>query len=239
MTAMRSTWLCLVGLIGCGSVDTLEPRPSGQGGGGASGAAVSSTSSSSGGSCTKSAQCPSGSWCTTLGCNAPGTCVPLPTGCTDDCPGVCGCNDVTYCNACEAANAGFDVSVDEPCEGIASYRAVAWYGGLDHLILMKANVSDAICIRIYADAPTTSSLSIEMPEPWAVSQIHGAPLTADCLDETVPLSDPSSLEGVGTILWRGSPTIPCELTADVTIFLNSGFNPPELFQATLAVEGCE
>jgi len=37
-----------------------------------------------------------------------GVCTPRPDNCTKDCPGVCGCNGMFYCNACEAQRAGTD-----------------------------------------------------------------------------------------------------------------------------------
>jgi len=44
-----------------------------------------------------------------------GTCEQRPEVCTDDCPGVCGCDGMSYCNACDAQAAGVDVSSDESC----------------------------------------------------------------------------------------------------------------------------
>ncbi len=49
-------------------------------------------------------------------CMGPGVCVPAPFGCDDDCPGVCGCDGVTYCNECYALSAGVSVSSYTPCE---------------------------------------------------------------------------------------------------------------------------
>lgn len=45
-----------------------------------------------------------------------GVCKPRPEGCTEDCPGVCGCDGHTYCNACIAASAGVDVLHDGACD---------------------------------------------------------------------------------------------------------------------------
>jgi len=44
-----------------------------------------------------------------------GVCTPKPGACTKDCPGVCGCNGMRYCNACEAQQAGIDVSPTVSC----------------------------------------------------------------------------------------------------------------------------
>jgi hypothetical protein len=37
-----------------------------------------------------------------------GVCRPRPQGCTQDCPGVCGCDGKFYCNACVAQSMGTD-----------------------------------------------------------------------------------------------------------------------------------
>jgi hypothetical protein len=44
-----------------------------------------------------------------------GACQPKPEVCADDCPGVCGCDGQTYCNACKAAQAGSDVNAGIVC----------------------------------------------------------------------------------------------------------------------------
>jgi hypothetical protein len=36
--------------------------------------------------------------------------------CTQDCPGVCGCDGKTYCNACIANSHGITVVSNSPCE---------------------------------------------------------------------------------------------------------------------------
>lgn len=66
--------------------------------------------------------CAPGAFCNLDGtCGAgdqTGTCEPLPGGCTADCPGVCGCNGVFYCNACGAHMAGVSVSKDASCKKV-------------------------------------------------------------------------------------------------------------------------
>jgi hypothetical protein len=65
------------------------------------------------------ATCPDGYYCNyTDGCgfaDETGYCEPRPDGCTEDCPGVCGCDGNDYCNACMAAAAGVDVLHDGAC----------------------------------------------------------------------------------------------------------------------------
>ncbi len=36
--------------------------------------------------------------------------------CTQDCPGICGCDGMTYCNSCIAAQNGISKFTDGPCE---------------------------------------------------------------------------------------------------------------------------
>ena len=44
-----------------------------------------------------------------------GVCMPRPDACSKDCPIVCGCNGLPYCNACEAHRAGTDVNSGVSC----------------------------------------------------------------------------------------------------------------------------
>jgi hypothetical protein len=45
-----------------------------------------------------------------------GKCVAIPSACTQECAKVCGCDGMSYCNACMAHLAGVDDSA-ETCEG--------------------------------------------------------------------------------------------------------------------------
>jgi hypothetical protein len=47
--------------------------------------------------------------------DGPGVCRPRPDSCTKDCPGVCGCDSKSYCNACEAHRGGVDDVPDTTC----------------------------------------------------------------------------------------------------------------------------
>ena len=45
----------------------------------------------------------------------PGICEARPRGCFKDCPGVCGCDGVRYCNTCAAQGRGFSVRYAGNC----------------------------------------------------------------------------------------------------------------------------
>jgi hypothetical protein len=45
-----------------------------------------------------------------------GICTPRPSNCTEDCPGVCGCDSKPYCNACKAHQAGVDDHPAATCD---------------------------------------------------------------------------------------------------------------------------
>lgn len=50
-------------------------------------------------------------------CAGPGECIERPGICTREFAPVCGCDDVTYTNACEAARSGASVAYAGPCDG--------------------------------------------------------------------------------------------------------------------------
>lgn len=66
-------------------------------------------------------QCPAGNYCDFVDgfCGATdsfGTCKPIPGGCPTDCPGVCGCDNKFYCNQCDAAQAGVNITINQTCQ---------------------------------------------------------------------------------------------------------------------------
>ncbi|WP_433926254.1 hypothetical protein AB3662_25340 [Sorangium cellulosum] len=241
-------------LAACGgSVDT-PPGSGGAGGaGGADGAggaggATSSTSGGggtpvacgarSGGTCGAEEYCdfPDDS-CGTF--DTVGQCADRPDVCTADCPGVCGCDGQFYCNACTAQMAGVDVSESTSClkaEG-TDYAASYWPGGLDHIIVYKADKEADRCVRLYADAPVEGGpegFDVELPDTWAVSRVELTDGAADCTPETLnPAGEAVGATGAaGTLSWElatGS-IIPCILDIDVTITF-PGEPAPEVLRA--------
>ena len=65
--------------------------------------------------------CPAGQFCDWAqgdicgAADALGTCQPIPEACTQEVAEVCGCDNQTYSNACEANNAGVSVASDGAC----------------------------------------------------------------------------------------------------------------------------
>ncbi len=60
--------------------------------------------------------CDSGDYCAGEGCDGPGTCEPRPGACPLYIRPVCGCDGVTYSNACDAASHGMRIQHDGACE---------------------------------------------------------------------------------------------------------------------------
>jgi hypothetical protein len=58
-------------------------------------------------------------------CDLGGQCLDVPAQCTTTCNPVCGCNDVSYLNRCEAESAPTNVTHHGDCDEIVSVRFVA------------------------------------------------------------------------------------------------------------------
>lgn len=70
-----------------------------------------SASQPGGGACNQNGDCPPGHYCQKAAgdCDGPGACVEKPLACVPVIAPVCGCDGVTYMNACEAAKVGANV----------------------------------------------------------------------------------------------------------------------------------
>ena len=84
--------------------------------------------------CDDARRCDDAHYCDRDTCGGDGVCVPRPDACTDDCPGVCGCDGETYCNACDAAAAGVDVAHAGACTTCSGRDYCECGGGCEPLI---------------------------------------------------------------------------------------------------------
>lgn len=259
--SMSSAWcfVCFAFTVAVGCGDVTVEQPTGTGGAGASGGGdIGGGGGGLGGaggadsSCSAigSTPCPTDSFCSTPDgqCDAPGQCLPKPDGCFTDCTGVCGCDGNFYCNACEANAAGVGVSGETDCQpDEVVYRARLWLGGLDHLVLMKQNLTHDTCVRLFADWPTAPGTypDVTAPDGWGVNQIEAWPSSAGCLEDEAspPPGAVSASEAHGSIDWiiEAGMFYPCFLDASVSVAFDDP--PPEvlatesLLAARLPVDG--
>ena len=97
----------LLAFAGCEPVDlqVIDVPPGGQFDGGL------------GPSCTRSRECPAGTFCEKPSCGAAlGNCIPWPPACDGDARPECGCDGVSYWNECLRRAAGIESTVERgPC----------------------------------------------------------------------------------------------------------------------------
>jgi hypothetical protein len=208
---------------------------SGAGGAGGAGGGTSGTgggeSNACGGFIGKS--CGPAEWCDYRdefcgGTDTSGVCKPRPRACPADCPGVCGCDGMFYCNACGAQAAGVDVSGLTSCtrrEG--AYSAQALFGGLDHLFIRKADVTRNVCVTIHLARPTDNApgFSFDVPASWGVQTAEISDQASDCEAGAQPTHAVGATSGVGTLTF----TLPLDgfFPCDVSIHGTLSFPPGE------------
>ena len=204
-TGMAATLVVSAAISACsGSVDTsatAEASASGSGGSTTSSAGVTATATSSAGQggggafCGGKAgiQCPPGQFCafdppgSCGNADGGGKCMPAPNGCTDDCPGACGCDGSFYCNACDANAAGFDVSGSPGSTCLPDAGAAAIYSGqeiftnLPRFALFKADPARDVCFRLVLEMTGGGSLGIATPPGWTVGMAEVTDHASDCV----------------------------------------------------------
>lgn len=170
-----------------------------------------------------------------------GVCTPKPPGCFTDCPGVCGCDGALHCSACEAAQLGVDVSSSTACfEEDAYYTAEIWMGGLDHLVIRKADFDQDICLEIFLDAPSMvqDPYLVTAPQQFAASNAIAIQGAIHCEQDVGP--SPLVYQAVtakGAVTWTVEPNMfyPCVLDVDVTLEFESSSSslfPTQKMQST-------
>ncbi|MCC6551431.1 MAG: hypothetical protein IT372_00230 [Polyangiaceae bacterium] len=161
-----------------------------------------------------------------------GTCLPRPGPCPPDCPGVCGCDGQFYCSECAAREAGVDVDPFVACAqpGQDQYSAAFWAGGLDHIILFKAEPVEDRCVMLFADWPSQNApgFDVTLPDGWGISHAQITSSAADCAG----LEDPPAGEIVqatgatGSVSWQVDPGMYAPCTVDVAASVLFAGAPP-------------
>jgi hypothetical protein len=130
----------------------------------------------------------------------------------------------------------------------ADEQYVAFYfaGGLDHLLIHKANILEDRCTIVHITHPGNQVLDITVPEMWEVQSGVISEGIEGCLAmEGMPPGTPVAADaGTGAISWRTDPMQLCPVMVDVDISLKFPQDQPwvpaeELLKISgLPVEGC-
>jgi hypothetical protein len=110
----------------------------------------------------------------------------------------------------------------EPVGG--DYTARYWAGGLDHLVVYKAEPEADRCVMLHAEAPVESAPEgidvATLPEGWAVTRIAMTSGAADCApgDKTPAGEAVNATDATGVLSMELSPgtSAPCTLDVDIT-----------------------
>ncbi|WP_437793663.1 hypothetical protein [Sorangium sp. So ce693] len=229
--------LCGLLLAACSDDEQVSPIGGGGAGGDASSSAGGGATGDGGGggaapvACggDAGATCGEAEYCatpdTTCAGDAQGECAPRPRvgRCPDECQGVCGCDQRTYCNECMAHAAGVNASSDTAC-------ASADYVIADHDVVYvhHADLREDRCLVIsiasFADSDPLYA-GIELEGLWGVLDVALTDQMGDCTDTGMPDPDERAYAvtgATGTMTWEAEPEtgIPCVIDMDITLTLD-------------------
>jgi hypothetical protein len=218
-------------LAGCGGKVVVDLGGSvGSGGAGTGGAGTAGSGGTTPPFCggKQGYPCPSDAYCQwdppglCSGFDNAGVCVPKPGGCPADCPGVCGCDGLFYCNACGAHAAGVDVSNDTSCvpQPDAQYAAYTLPTDAPRYVILKKEPAADRCVAVFVAGFGSGFPDVQTTMGWSVERIGITPHAADCdLGSGIWPSLPGMIETTtakGSIK-QDSTGFPCNLSFDVTV----------------------
>jgi len=237
MRTRLAFWALAAAILGaCGGKVAVDG-----GGGGVTGGGGASAGTSNGGGATAQVcggkagiPCAADAWCQwdpQGSCGAfdnTGTCQTKPGGaCPPDCPGVCACDGLFYCNACEAHAAGFDVSTNGTCGfGEAGgpdpeYAAYMLPTDVPRYVVTKTeHAADRCVIMTVAAIGGGVFPNIQVTMGWGVEDAFVTPHASDCLPGAngFPLPFPGdgaqAIDGKGSVK-QDSAGFPCTVAFDV------------------------
>jgi len=128
----------------------------------------------------------------------------------------------------------------------AEYAARFFTGGLNRILIHKAENTGDLCTRVSLVFPEiiNDDYTIATPKGWSVENIEIAKGAAECLNlENFPPLSVVSHAAAGTISWMAQEPCPELLDIGVTAEFTAGDLPwvptkDQLFAEALAIEGC-
>jgi hypothetical protein len=138
---------------------------------------------------------------------------------------VCGCDGMNHCNGCIAHSKGVDVSATPICGSAnVKYSAQFWPGGLDHILLWKADITKNLCFEVHLAWPSQNQpgFNVTLPAMWGVMNAMVTDNAQNCGPNMTPTGQTfNATSGTGTAAWVLQPGMyaPC----DVDFHLNLTF----------------
>lgn len=112
-----------------------------------------------------------------------GICMPRPSCPDPGGSGACGCDGQYYLSECSAHAAGVDDTGGLECAPDAAsyvYTSHAWFGGLDHIMIYRADVTNNTCLVLALARPYSETFGLSLPSEWGVQNAMITDSAADC-----------------------------------------------------------